>query len=322
MNYFITEMGFEGIMPQEHTNLRAAETWIKYLDAYHINIFNVLNQSKKYDGDAWVIIPKGDEAVNYLVNNCFDTVQNLKSKFNKVYCIQEGETTFWNKYNVTTQLWIYNQFLESDKIYTQNQYDLKWLKGLYGSKQSYGLILPTIDDSVLDKSNFKPKTDTTIITGPFINDYNGFAQTVVAKQFDNEIHIPPMASSRMPTDSLSTQDVIGVKYMDYMMWKEWMENLAQYKYGLFLVPSVGAATFPLNCAYHGIPCIGTNKAETQSKLFPELSVDHLDLEKATELAIRLKTDSKFYDEVSKYALETIKTEFSKEKFLETVYKNF
>jgi hypothetical protein len=322
MNYFITEMSFEGKMSQEHTNLRAAETWIKYLDAYHLNIFNTLTQDKKYDGTAWVIIPKGKNAVEYLIANFFNTTINLKTKFNKVYCIQEGETTFWNQYNVTTQVWIYNQFAEADKIYTQNQYDLRWLKGLFGSSQSYGLILPVVDDSVLDKSKFKPKTDTTIIAGPFIADYNGFAQTIVAKQFDNEIHIPPMASSRMPDDSLTTQDAVGVKYLDYMMWKEWMENLSQYKYGLFLVPSVGAATFSLNCAYHGIPCIGTNKAETQIKLFPKLSIDYLDLEKATELAIRLKNDQDFYNEVSNYALETIKTEFSKDKFLETVNKSF
>lgn len=322
MNYFLTEMNFEGKITQEHTNLRAAETWIKFLDAHHICIFNALAQDKKYDGTAWVIIPKGKNAVEYLITNYFNTVINLKSKFNKVYCIQEGETTFWNQYNVTTQIWIYNQFDEADKIYTQNQYDLKWLKGLFGSSQSYGLLLPVVDDSVLDKSKFKPKVDRTIITGPFINDYNGFAQTIVAKQFDNEIDIPPMASSRMPNDSYATAEAAGVNYLNYMMWKEWMENLSQYKYGLFLVPSVGAATFPLNCAYHGIPCIGTNKAETQIKLFPKLSVDYQDLEKATELAIRLKTDNGFYNEVSQYALETIKTEFSKEKFLETAYKSF
>ena len=62
-------MNFEGEIPQEHTNLRAAETWIKYLDAYHLCIFNVLAQNKKYDGTAWVIIPKGKNAVDYLINN-------------------------------------------------------------------------------------------------------------------------------------------------------------------------------------------------------------------------------------------------------------
>ena len=66
MNYFITELNFEGYIPKEHTNLRAAETWIKYLDAYHINIFKLLESNQKYDGICWVIIPKGLKAVSFL----------------------------------------------------------------------------------------------------------------------------------------------------------------------------------------------------------------------------------------------------------------
>lgn len=321
MNYFITELGFEGNIPKDHTNLRAAETWIKYLDAYHLNIFSVLNSTKVYAGTAWIIIPKGKEAVNFLVSNYFDTVKNLKTKFDKVYCIQEGETTFWNQYEVTIQIWIYSQFLDADKIYTQNDYDLKWLKGLFGNKKKYGLIIPVLDDSVLDKNKFKPKEDLTILAGPFIHDYNGLAQTIIAKQFNNEIHIPPMASSRMPKDSYETAEAVGVTYLSYMMWKEWMENLSRYTYGLFLVPSVGAATFPLNCAYHGIPCIGTNKAYTQTMLFPMLSIDYQDLEMATKLAIKLKTDQDFYKENSEYALNIIKTHFTKDNFIEILQQD-
>ena len=320
MNYFITEMGFVGKMPDRHTNLRAAETWIKFLDAHHLNIYHTLNNETKYQGDAWVIIPKGKDAVEHLSK--LNVVSNLKSKFDKVYCIQEGETTFFNQYDVATQVWMYNELAEADKIYTQNQYDLKWFKGLYGANKKYGILLPVMDESVLDKNKFASKTNKTIISGPFIHDYNGLANTIVAQQFDNEINIPPMASSRMPSDSYEMEDAVGVKYLNYMMWEEWIYNLAQYKYGLFLVPSVGAATFPLNCAYHGIPCIGTNKAETQTKLFPLLSVDYQDLELAVSLAKELKNNETFYNTVSEYALETIKIEFNKDKFLETAYKDF
>jgi len=322
MNYFISEIGFEGKVPDGYTNLRAAETWIKFLDLINLNIFNVLNENVFYGGKAWVIIPKGKDAVNYIINNFPNTMENLKSKFDEVYCIQEGEITFWSQYDVLIQTWIYNQFYLSDKIYTQNQHDLKWLKGLYGDDKKYGIMLSVMDDSVLDINNFKPKSDKTIIAGPFMYEYNGFAQNIVAKHFDNEINIPPMASGRMPSDSYIMQDAVGVRFLEYTLWKEWMENLSQYRYGLFLVPSVGAATFPLNCAYHGIPCIGTNKAETQSILFPKLSIDYQDLEQAIYLANKLKHDELFYNEVSNYALDKIKTEFSKEKFLEIIQKDF
>ena len=81
MNYFITEMGFEGYIPNTHTNLRAAETWIKYLNAYHLNLFKVLKENNQYEGDCWLIIPKGNEAVDFLVKNYLDLVTNLKQKY-------------------------------------------------------------------------------------------------------------------------------------------------------------------------------------------------------------------------------------------------
>jgi hypothetical protein len=322
MNYFVTELSFEGYISEDYTNLRAAETWIKFLEAYHLNLFKTLSEDKKYtDSVCWLIIPKGDEAVKHLVQNYLNLVENLKTKFNKVYCIQEGESTFWHKYDVTTQTWLYLQFEACDKIYTQNEYDLKYLKGIHPNSR-FGIIRPVMDSSVLDKQKFKPIVNKTILTGPFTVEYHGFVQTIIARNTGCEIDIPPMGVSRMPKDSWDMAENVGVNYLDYMMWKEWMENLSQYKYGYFLVPCIGAATFPLNCAYHGIPCIGVNRADTQRLLYPLLSVDYLDLEEAIKLTKKLTTDKEFYKEVSTYATHTFKKEFSKERFLQIINKEY
>ena len=321
MNYFITEMGFEGYIPDTHTNLRAAETWIKYLDAYHLNLFKVLKENNQYEGDCWLIIPKGNEAVDFLVKNYLDLVTNLKQKFNKVYCIQEGESTFWHKYDVTTQTWIYLQFEEADKIYTQNEYDLKYLKGLHKNSK-LGIIRSVMDDSIIDKNNFKDKQNKVILPGPFTVEYYGFTQTIIAQNTNCKIDIPPMGQSRMPKDSWDMAKNVGVNYLQYMMWKEWIENMSQYRYAYFLVPCIGAGTFPLNCAYHGIPCIGDIRAETQKLLYPLLSIDHLDLEKAVYLTNKLINDKNFYKDISDYAREAYKNEFSKNKFLEIIKKDY
>tara|TARA_R110001583_G_scaffold90811_1_gene232812 strand:+ start:10119 stop:11087 length:969 start_codon:yes stop_codon:yes gene_type:complete len=318
MNYFLTELNFEGYIPKDHTNLRAAETWIKFLGAYHLNLFKTLNEDKKYtDSICWLIIPKGDEAVKYLTQNCLNLVEKLKTKFNKVHCIQEGESTFWHKYDVTTQTWIFLQFEEADKIYTQNKYDLKYLRGLHNNSK-FGIIRSVMDDSILNTNNFKEKQNKTLLPGPFTTEYYGFTQTIVARHTECEIDIPPMGQSRMPKDSWGMAENVGVNYLPYMMWKEWMENMSQYKYAYFLVPSIGAGTFPLNCAYHGIPCVGDIRADTQKLLFPLLSIDHLDLEQAVYLTQKLKSDKIFYSEVSNYAREVYKNEFSKERFLEII----
>jgi hypothetical protein len=53
----------------------------------------------------------------------------------------------------------------------------------------------------------------------------------------------------------------------------------------------------LNCAFHGIPCIGYKGLDTQEELHPLLSVDDGDMETAMKLARRLK-DGQFYEECS------------------------
>jgi hypothetical protein len=98
------------------------------------------------------------------------------------------------------------------------------------------------------------------------------------------------------------------------MWKEWMEHLSQYKYGMFMVNAIGAATFPLNCGYFGIPCIGDNRADTQRLIFPELSVDYLDYEEALKLIKLLQADEIFYNDTSQRAIERFKLHFNVNTF--------
>ena len=62
------------------------------------------------------------------------------------------------------------------------------------------------------------------------------------------------------------------------------------------LPIDGTYTDSLNCAYHGIPCIGYKGLDTQELCFPKLSVDIGDLEKAKVLSQHLKVDKHFYKE--------------------------
>ena len=63
------------------------------------------------------------------------------------------------------------------------------------------------------------------------------------------------------------------------------------------MPTQAAGTFTLNCAYHGIPCIGYRGLDTQEQLHPSLSVDYGDVEQARKLSKKLK-DNNFYDKCS------------------------
>ena len=85
---------------------------------------------------------------------------------------------------------------------------------------------------------------------------------------------------------------------------------------MFMVGHIGAATFPLNCGYFGIPCVGDNRADTQKLIYPDLSVDYLDYHSSLSILKKLKEDPIFYSEISKKSIELYNFHFNKTTFLE------
>ena len=60
------------------------------------------------------------------------------------------------------------------------------------------------------------------------------------------------------------------------------------------MPTYAAGTFALNCAYHGIPCIGYEGLDTQMILHPDLTVAIGDITAAKKLVEKLRNDEDFY----------------------------
>jgi hypothetical protein len=312
MNFFVTELPFNGKI--ETNNLRTLETWIKVLDAFHINIQSILNSNDSFGGNCWLLIPKGKEILKFLTSTNKDLITHLKNKFDNVYCIHEGEIGRWNTFDVKTQIWLYNQFQRSDKIYVSNLEDVKYIKGMFKNKK-IGIMRTIMIDDYLDKSKFSLKEDRSIISGPLTEEYWGLSQIIVAKNFECKIDIPPMGQTRMPHDSYQMQNALGVEYINYMSWDDWMYNLSKYKYSVMMMYAVAAGSFALNCAYHSIPCVGDRRADTQRILFPDISVDYYDVQKGSEFAKKLKMDSSFYQEVSEKSKAILLENFSVKNFL-------
>ena len=171
-----------------------------------------------------------------------------------------------------------------------------------------------IDASIKD-IKWKPE-DKVIIGGNFCRWYGGFQSYFIADEFKVEKYITSMHNKREFEDQIE-----DLNHISYSNWLDWMGILSKFKYAVHLMPTVAAGTFSLNCAYFGIPCIGNEKLDTQRLCFPELSVDVEDIYKARNLALKLKSDSVFYDECSNYAKEKYTELFSKTKWLDKVYKN-
>jgi hypothetical protein len=139
---------------------------------------------------------------------------------------------------------------------------------------------------------------------------------MIAGNFEVPIWAQTSHAMRIGEDSMD-----NLTHLPRMMWNEWMKNLATFKYGVHLMPTVAAGTFALNCAYFGIPCIGNMDVDTQMMCHPSLSVIVHDLESAREMAIELKNNVEFYDKCSKTAKENYEEFFSQRVWAERI-KNY
>ena len=317
IKYSTSEMGFEGYFPVNYPNLRVLETQLLYLEAYHLPIKKIITEGKTYKGSLLYNIGKGDFEKSYisdLYHNYHNIVGLLQEKFEGVYIYQDGEIGWWNQVDTRLQAWWYNQLRAASGILVPNSTDVSFYKGLFPDKE-IKVIRSVMTDEGLDKTKFKPKENRTIVTGPLTREYNGFSQLLLAHNLDMPVDIPPMGESRMPKDSWEMAPNLGVNYLQYMSWTEWMYNLSRYKVGYMMSAATASGSFALNCAYLGIPCIGDKRADTQSILFPDLAIDVFDNEKALELTFKLKNDLDFYIEVSNKAKRLYKQEFTKEKML-------
>lgn len=307
---FLTETQYQGKWPKNFTNIRTEIAWQHTLDSDHFNIHDYKNVSG-YDV-VFIIFPKALNKLNMVgiemeyTNNQRDcdnikiyelpVTETLKQN-NKIVCyIQEGPVYVFNDYEVLTQFNFYNQLANCDIIFAHNAYDTKFYKGMFpGSRVE---VIPTLMGTI----NIPPSQteNKAIIGGNFCYWYGGFQSYIVASEFECPLFAPSMHCKRRNEHS-----VPNLTHLPYMDWTAWVGHLTSYKYAVHLMPTVAAGTFSLNCAAAGVPCIGNEKIDTQSTLFPKLSVDVNDISTARTLALQLRDNREFYEEVCQYSLDIL-----------------
>jgi hypothetical protein len=316
---FLTEMGFIGKVPANHPNMRTEFAWMHALDAdhYNIHLFGADKNLTGYD-HVFVIFPKGKTFLSLEGSQLGDglnpvsellqqpIVERLKEKGNtKVHYIQEGPHWWWNDYSMTDQINFYNFLQSCDSIFTHNESDVIYYKGLFPNKEVRPIGTLMID--TLIKDIVPTKEDKAIIGGNFARWYGGFESYMIADNFNVPIFAQTSHAMRPYEGSVG-----NLNHLPRLMWNEWMKELSTFKYGVHLMPTVAAGTFSLNCAYFGIPCIGNADVDTQLLCHPSLSVMVNDLESARELAIELKNNKQFYKECSEMARANYEACFSQE----------
>jgi hypothetical protein len=315
---FLTEMGFEGTIPNEHPNARTEFAWMNALNAIHYPLTKY--QSVAGYDVVFIIFPKGklflsaegskignglNPASQYLNEPIVDT---LKSVNQKVYYIQEGPHWWWNDYEIVDQIQFYNFLAKTDGIFAHNESDVNYYKGLLPNKKVE--VMRTLMIEELIRGISTQSEDKVLIGGNFARWYGGFESYMVASEFGLPIWGQESHAKRSNEGAME-----DLHHFDRMVWIDWMKEVSKFKYGVHLMPTVAAGTFSLNCAYFGIPVIGNIKVDTQKTLHPLTSVEVDDVKGARELAKKLRDDKDFYNQCSKLARQQYESYYTKEIWL-------
>ena len=304
---WFTEGGWQGKVSLDNPNMRNDVSTKYILGAEHYPIFEIPKVLQHF-GDNYfdfgiVTLPKTN--TEHLMK--FDMMGDLKKLCKKTISMQEGPHWLFQDYTMEQQIWWYNALTEFDMLFAHNLKDVRYYKGLVNKPVHK---MPTL--MLTERLGIQPRSewsDAVIIGGNMVRWYGGFDSYIVAQEFDMTIVAPSMGRK------IDREDEMDIQHLPYMTWVEWMNNLSQYHVGVHMMPTHAAGTFALNCAFHGIPCIGYVDLDTQEELHPHLTVADGDMEQAKQYARELRDDEEFYKECS---------ETSKDYYQRSLYneKNF
>ena len=309
---WFTEQGMNGKIPLDNPNMRNDVSTMYTLGVEHYPIFGI-PQVLQHFGEGYfdfgiVTLPKTN--TEHLLK--FNLIGDLKKLCKKTISMQEGPHWLFQDYTMEQQIWWFNTLTEFDMLFAHNLKDVSYYKGLVNKPVHK---MPTL--MLTEKLNIKSRVDydvifkatntDSIIGGNMVRWYGGFDSYMVAQEFGVPISAPSMGRK------IDREDELDINHFPYMTWIEWINNLSKFKYGVHLMPTHAAGTFTLNCAFHGIPCIGYTGLDTQEELHPHLTVYDGDLEQAKKYARELKEDEEFYKECSKTSREYYNNSLYNEK---------
>ena len=307
---WFTEGPMRGKIPRNHPNMRNDLAWMNALEFNHHTITHLPSIGDNEYDLGIITIPKTHLDQLMQVN----IIKELKRVCKKVGTMQEGPHWYFQDYPMEQQVWFYNMLMELDFIWCHNEIDKKYYRGLT-NKKCY--VNPTLmlEDQINPHIVNSDARSGVIIGGNMVRWYGGFDSYIVSQEFEESIYAPSMGRK------IDREDEMDITHLPYMTWVEWINNLSRFKYGVHLMPTWAAGTFTLNCAYHGIPCIGYKGLDTQEELHPSLSIDYGDVDTAKILAKRLKTDKDFYKKCSVECTNLYrKSSFREEKYIYTMNK--
>lgn len=288
---FLTEANFFGKIPRESNNIRTDSAWMIALDAFHypMHFFLCDIEENIHFDHCFVILPKDEKKLSVFLERC--TVDYLKKYFENVYMIQEGPSDYFHDYSVSTQILFLNFIRDCDRMFCHSFNDWSYYFGITNSSKIYLIPSLMIENNFIKSiKNWKEKENKIIIGGNMCKWYGGINSYLSAIDLGLPIYSPSMGRKK------DDESLLDITHLPYMSWTNWMDTLKIFKYAIHMMPTIAAGTFNLNCAYLGVPCIGNQYVETQSKLFPKLSISPFDIYQAKIKLKELHDNQCFYHE--------------------------
>jgi len=223
----------------------------------------------------------------------------------KVTVMQESYYNYWQDSPIDEQIWYFNFITEMDIIFCHNDVDLNYYHGLTNVRTE---LMPTvmITDGIVRRNEWG---DGVILGGNWVKDYGGFDSYQVALEISENI-------TAITTGRMKPEESQMLNHIPWVMWREWIDILSQFNVGVQL-GTAAAGQFQLNTSFHGIPCVGYSNLNTQRILHPLTTVELGEIDKAKDIARKLK-DDKFY----KLCMDTTQKRFEQYYSEEIFVKNW
>jgi hypothetical protein len=303
---WFTEGNWGGKVPVNHPNMRNDMAWMHHLDVDHYPILNIDSVKDSYDLGI-VTIPKTN--IEHIMD--YPMIEHMKRVCKKIAFMQEGPCWYFHDYPIEQQIWFFNILMEMDALFVHNRSDIDYFSGIT-DKKCYLMRTLMIEDFIEESTD---KLDAVMIGGNMCRWYGGFDSYLIAQQFDLPIYAPSMGRK------VHREEEMDITHLPYMSWVEWIKELSKFKYAVHLMPTQAAGTFALNCAYWGIPCVGYKGLDTQSRCFPQLSVDIGNIHEAKKIVSKLINDDSFRRSSIETAKTNYETFFGRNEFDKTITKS-
>ena len=304
---FLSELGHTDKVPRDYRHMRTEFAQMCALQSDHLP----MNQVQNYQGDTdydhvIMLISKTPQLREFILT--FDLVETARQFGKKIWFMQEATCWVHQTMKLPHQVTHVNILNSVDGILSENVTDYKYYRGVAPNTPVHTIPTLMIEDYLLDARKIE-KQDKTMIGGNCSDWYGGFDSYLVADVYDNPVDMPKMRNTDFH-DQLPRLSVLP-----HIKFTDWIYKLSEYKYAVHLMPAITAGTFCLNSAFLGIPCIGYEESDPQRLCQPDLSVELYNIERAKQLANRLKNDEDFYKECSRKSIENYTKHYHETVFL-------